>query len=219
MVSLEEQLQQITEVLRRDRGVQNPGLDKAEVASTNSILQSRRANNMEADGNGTRSGATLVTGSPENEELRSADIAAYSVNSTSGVSATDMASLETSETGTNSQRTVLEPTHHFGLGPFSIMCLIINRTIGSGIFVQPTNVLASVGGSTGAALLLWIIAGLIVFVSAICWTELGLSIPRYPYQLRDQGSEGERRVSIPRSAGELPYVSSSFSSLFGPYPK
>jgi amino acid transporter len=80
----------------------------------------------------------------------------------------------------------------------------MNKTIGSGIFTQPYNVVSGVG-NPAAALLLWIGAALIAWCIAICWVELGLSIPRHKV--------AHRYVSTPKSGGDKNYVCRSCSVL------
>jgi hypothetical protein len=81
---------------------------------------------------------------------------------------------------------------------FTVAALIINRTIASGIFTQPYNVVSGVG-NPGASLLIWFVAGVIIHCITACWVELGLSIPRH---LLLSG----RSVSTPRSGGDKNYV-------------
>ncbi|KAK1761588.1 amino acid transporter [Echria macrotheca] len=64
------------------------------------------------------------------------------------------------------------------MSQFAVACLILNRAIGSGIFIQPFNVLFQIE-STGIALLIWVVAGLVVLVLMLCWVEMALSVPRY----------------------------------------
>lgn len=77
----------------------------------------------------------------------------------------------------------------------------MNRTIGSGIFTVPPKVLGGTG-SIGGALLVWAASGIIVLCGALCWLELGMTIPIHTI------SENGRtvRVSAPRSGGEKNYV-------------
>ena len=77
----------------------------------------------------------------------------------------------------------------------------MNRTIASGIFTQPVNVLRG-AGSSGVALLLWVVAGLIILCIVVCWTELALTIPLH-YVFRD---ENWTRISAPRNGGDKNYV-------------
>ncbi|GAB1317681.1 hypothetical protein MFIFM68171_07891 [Madurella fahalii] len=83
------------------------------------------------------------------------------------------------------------------LSPFTVFCLIVNRTIASGIFTQPYNVLKGVG-NPGASLLVWFSAGIIVLCITACWVELGLSIPRHVV--------GQHYVSTPKSGGDKNYL-------------
>ncbi|KAK5652423.1 hypothetical protein OQA88_10465 [Cercophora sp. LCS_1] len=89
------------------------------------------------------------------------------------------------------------------LGRFTTFCLVINRTIASGIFTQPYNVMIGVG-NPGAALLTWIIAGILALCITACWTELGLSIPRHLVN--------GQWVSTPKSGGDKNYLEYIFKS-------
>ena len=60
---------------------------------------------------------------------------------------------------------------------FTLVCLILNRTIGSGIFIQPINVLFHTD-SSAIAILLWVFGGLVVFALMLCWLELALGVSR-----------------------------------------
>ena len=93
------------------------------------------------------------------------------------------------------------------LSRFSIVCLILNRAIGSGIFIQPVNVLFQ-SDSSGVAILMWVIAGLIMCTIMLCWLELGLTIPLYHIP----GVSGLKQVSAPRSGGDKNYVGYDLSS-------
>ncbi|KAF2417528.1 hypothetical protein EJ08DRAFT_80031 [Tothia fuscella] len=75
--------------------------------------------------------------------------------------------------------------------------MVLNRTIGSGIFTVPPKVLAGTG-SVGGSLLVWAFAGIISICGVLCWLELGMSIP-----FRKITENGViRKVSTPRSGGE-----------------
>lgn len=56
------------------------------------------------------------------------------------------------------------------------LSLIIGLIIGSGIFSSPSQVSANVG-SPGAALIVWVIAGLLAWTGAASYAELGGAIP------------------------------------------
>ncbi len=52
------------------------------------------------------------------------------------------------------------------IGWFSAMCMVVGLMIGSGIFTTPAMVLANVG-STGLAVLLWLIGGIVSLCGAL----------------------------------------------------
>ncbi|KXJ87170.1 amino acid/polyamine transporter I, partial [Microdochium bolleyi] len=85
------------------------------------------------------------------------------------------------------------------LGPTTVVCLILNRTIGSGIFVTPALVLHGMG-SVGGSLLLWVFGGLISTCGLMVWLQLGLSLPLLP-----TGNDKMLRA-VPRSGGEKNYL-------------
>jgi amino acid permease len=93
------------------------------------------------------------------------------------------------------------PTTKQRLSPFTVFCLIMNRTIASGIFQQPVNVLFG-AGSSGVAVVLWCFAGVIILCVVACWLELALTIPIH--SIINDGSW--IRVSTPRSGGDKNYV-------------
>ncbi|KAM7190679.1 hypothetical protein V8F33_009343 [Rhypophila sp. PSN 637] len=100
-----------------------------------------------------------------------------------------------------------QPTGNAVLGPFSTVCLILNRAIGSGIFTQPNNVLEFTSGSTILALVLWVVGGLIALSSTLVWIESGLSIPKYRVQPNGSRSENPSKISVLRSGGEFSSLS------------
>ncbi len=101
------------------------------------------------------------------------------------------------------QRFEVVPTQKQLLGRFTIYLLVLNRTIGSGIFAVPPKVLSGTG-SVGGSLFIWFSCGIIVICGTLCWLELGLTIPFVT--IRDQSGE-EEEVSAPRSGGEKNFVS------------
>ncbi|KAK6532178.1 hypothetical protein TWF694_003338 [Orbilia ellipsospora] len=90
------------------------------------------------------------------------------------------------------------------LGYVGVFCLVINRMIGTGIFEQPSTILAGCG-SLGASLFLWALGAIIAFSGLMVHIEFGLTIPRYP-----DPRNGNRYKPIPRNGGEKNY----FAFLF-----
>ncbi|RYP20573.1 hypothetical protein DL765_002730 [Monosporascus sp. GIB2] len=95
------------------------------------------------------------------------------------------------------ERVTFFPTARECLGRISLVCLILNRAIGSGIFIQPSNILF-LARSTGISIVLWIAGGVLVLAIALAWLELALAVPYYFLA-------GEL-VSIPRSGGDKNYL-------------
>ncbi|KAI4196732.1 MAG: hypothetical protein LQ350_006378 [Teloschistes chrysophthalmus] len=95
------------------------------------------------------------------------------------------------------------------LGPLTVMCTILNRTIGSGIFVTPAIVLRSTS-SVGVSLLFWSFGAVIGMSALLIWLELGLSIPKFELPNRDENDtvqgEGVSLQCVPRNGGEKNYL-------------
>ncbi|KAG9233201.1 amino acid permease-domain-containing protein [Amylocarpus encephaloides] len=113
------------------------------------------------------------------------------------------------------QRIDAAPTSSQQLGRFTVMALILNRTIGSGIFVTPVKVLNGTG-STGASLLLWFFGAIVATSGLLVWLELGLSIPMRIVQVMPGIFE---RTSVPRSGGEKNYLEFIYSNPITGEPK
>lgn len=112
---------------------------------------------------------------------------------------------------------VLNASESHKLGPVTVICMILNRTVGSGIYVSPAIVLKSTG-SVGASLLLWSVGPLVAISALLCWLELGLSIPKFRVPNRDatephREDEGETKLeNVPSSGGEKNYLEYIFKS-------
>ncbi|XP_025418600.1 b(0,+)-type amino acid transporter 1-like isoform X2 [Sipha flava] len=61
------------------------------------------------------------------------------------------------------------------LGLFSAVCLIINSTLGSGIFVSAGSALKNTG-SVGMCLVIWVACGLLSLLGALSFAELGTMV-------------------------------------------
>ncbi|KAL8770393.1 MAG: hypothetical protein Q9209_003819 [Squamulea sp. 1 TL-2023] len=93
------------------------------------------------------------------------------------------------------------------LGSITVMCLILNRTIGSGIFVTPAIVLRATN-SVGVSLLLWTFGAIFGMCGLLVWLELGMSIPKFQPPEEGTGSlDGEGPYeNVPRNGGEKNYL-------------
>ena len=101
------------------------------------------------------------------------------------------------------QRVDFAPKEKSKIGRFTLVALILNRTIGSGIFISPAKVLAGTG-CVGGALCAWVLGALISICGLYVWLECGLSMP----QRHVRGEDKPR--GVPRSGGEKNYLEFMF---------
>ncbi|RCI15926.1 hypothetical protein L249_2033 [Ophiocordyceps polyrhachis-furcata BCC 54312] len=81
---------------------------------------------------------------------------------------------------------------HKSLTYFNGLSLIVGLIIGSGIFSSPSQVSSQVG-SAGAALVVWVVAGILAWTGAASYAELGGAIPL----------NGGSQVYLAKTFGEL----------------
>ncbi|KAF2685996.1 amino acid transporter [Lentithecium fluviatile CBS 122367] len=89
------------------------------------------------------------------------------------------------------------PEERFRLGSWSVVGLIVNRVIGTGIFNSPTTIMHGTG-SVGITLLFWVVGAIYTTAGAYLSVEFGLTTPRHKFEGVKQG--------IPRSGGTLNYL-------------
>ncbi|KAL3879806.1 hypothetical protein ACJMK2_032088 [Sinanodonta woodiana] len=76
---------------------------------------------------------------------------------------------------------------------FHGVAIIVGIIVGSGIFVSPVGILQNVK-SVGLSFVLWVLCGIYNALGAVCYAELGTSIPE----------SGGEYIYIKRAFGEIP---------------
>lgn len=108
------------------------------------------------------------------------------------------------------QRLPPAPSFTGHTGKFTIICLMLNHTIVTGIFARPCTTLPQANESSALAVFLGAVGSLLMLATAICWAEMNLSLPSRPLVDLDKSSRrGWQRVSATRSGGDKSYVSVS----------
>ena len=105
----------------------------------------------------------------------------------------------------------LAPVNDNLIKEWEIVGLMLNRSIGSGVFLTPSLILAGTG-CVGGALLLWILAAFISVSGLYVWLICGFSMPQHKV-----GNESGPR-GVPRSGGEFNFVQYMFSIANPQYP-
>ena len=80
------------------------------------------------------------------------------------------------------------------VGPMGATMIIVGAIIGSGIYISPTGIVENTE-TPGLSMVLWLVAGLVAAMGALCYAEVGLLIPK--------------------SGGEYPIIYDSYGHICG----
>jgi hypothetical protein len=173
-----------------------PPRDSLELASLASSTQPSRRTSVSSSASGTPSSRKLsfsdddplAGSSAANGEHSGRHERSYSVSSAFDF-ASNLFPLSTSAAGYTAlgapSNASLDPTHalnggslekHKSLTYLNGLSLVIGLIIGSGIFSSPAQVNSN-AGSPGAALIVWVVAGILAWTGAASYAELGGAIP------------------------------------------
>jgi APA family basic amino acid/polyamine antiporter len=109
------------------------------------------------------------------------------------------------------------------IGLFGGISILAGIMIGSGIFVFGSSVLERVGFSLGLSVLAWILGGLLTYISALTYAELGTLFPEtggYYVYLREAYGKKVAMVSgvmnfVLSSSGSIALLALAFSEVLG----
>jgi basic amino acid/polyamine antiporter, APA family len=109
------------------------------------------------------------------------------------------------------------------IGLFGGISILAGIMIGSGIFVFGSSVLERVGFSLGLSVLAWLLGGLLTYVSALTYAELGTLFPEtggYVVYLREAYGKKVAMVSgvmnfVLSSSGSIALLALAFSEVLG----
>ena len=80
------------------------------------------------------------------------------------------------------------------VGPMAAVMVIVGAIIGSGIYISPTGIVENTE-TPGLSMILWLVAGVVAAMGALCYAEVGLLIPK--------------------SGGEYPIIKDSYGDYCG----
>ncbi|KAF2272400.1 uncharacterized protein EI97DRAFT_445851 [Westerdykella ornata] len=98
----------------------------------------------------------------------------------------------------NDEHHVATKTTRHPLGLFSVVAIILQQMIGTGIFRTPWT-LMQVTGSVGITLIFWFVGAITAMAGAVLYIEFGVSLPRHLIDGRVE--------PVVRNGGDLNYVS------------